>query len=125
MQLRINIPPLTRVLLVLLVAISSIYQIARRGDPIYIALIPQQSLLQPWVFFTATFAEQNLVTLIIAGATILYGGKYLERAWDFREFGKFVLLVTLIPNFGASLLCVLLFAITRDDNQAYVIPIHL
>lgn len=130
MQLRINIPPLTRILLVLLGAISLIYQITHLknwsvpGDPDFLALIPQWSLFHPWVFFTATFAEQNIFTMIIAGATVLYGGKYLERAWDSREFGKFVLIVTLIPNFAASLLYVLLFAITRRDDQAYVMPIH-
>ena len=95
------------------------------GDPDFLALIPQWSLFHPWVFFTATFAEQNIFTMIIAAATVLYGGKYLERAWDSREFGKFVLIVTLIPNFAASLLYVLLFAITLRDDQAYVVPFHM
>ena len=65
MQLRINIPPLTRVLLVLIVVISLVFQVARfelgaaQGDPDFLALIPQWSLFYPWVYFTATFAEQN------------------------------------------------------------------
>ena len=65
MQLRINIPPLTRVLLVLIVVISLVFQVARfelgaaQGDPDFVALIPQWSLFYPWVYFTATFAEQN------------------------------------------------------------------
>lgn len=127
MQLRTTVPPLTRILLILLLVISSIYQITRLAglstlsDPGFLALIPQWSLFHPWVFFTATFAEQNILTLIIAWATIFFGGKYLERAWDSKEFGKFVLLVTLVPNFAASLLYVLLFAITRDDDNAFVI----
>ena len=127
MHLRINIPPLTRVLLGLAIVISAVFQAARlklwatQGDPDFLALIPQWSLFYPWVYFTATFAEQNVVTLLVAVATILFGGKYLERAWGSKGFGKFVLIVTLIPNFVASLLYVTWFAITRADEQAYVI----
>lgn len=84
----------------------------------FLVLVPQRALFQPWVYFTATFAEPNIITLLPAGFTIFYGGKYLERAWESREFGKFVLVVTLISNFVASLLYVALFAITRDDDSA-------
>ncbi len=126
MQWRINIPPLTRILLAFLLGVSSIYQITRfaswtsPGDPDFLGLIPQWSVFHPWVFLTATFAEQNLLTLLIAGGTVLYGGKYLERAWDTREFGKFVLVVTVLPNFAAALVYVLWFAISRDDDRVYV-----
>lgn len=125
MQFRLNLPPLTRILLIVLGGTSIIYQVVRLNDwtpphdPSFLALVPQWALFRPWVYFTATFAEQNLVTLLIAGITLFYGGKYLERAWDSREFGKFVLLVTVTPNFVASLLYVLWFAITRDDDTAW------
>lgn len=124
MQFRPNLPPLTRILLIVLGGVSIIYQVVTLNawtspsDPNFLALIPQWALFRPWVYFTATFAEQNLVTLLMAAITVFYGGKYLERAWDSREFGKFVLLVTFIPNFVASLLYVLWFAITRDDDTA-------
>lgn len=121
MQLHINIPPLTRVLLALTLVASTIFQIARfqLGSPKdFLALVPQRSLFYPWAYFTATFAEQNILTLFIAVATILFGGRYLERAWGSKEFGKFVLLGTLLPNFIASLLYVLWFAITREAEQA-------
>ncbi|KAL8938704.1 MAG: hypothetical protein Q9211_003081 [Gyalolechia sp. 1 TL-2023] len=126
MQWRLNIPPLTRVLLLLLVAFSVSYQTLRYGVDYtaghYLALIPQWALFTPWVYFTATYSEQNIFTVLIAGATILYGGKYLERAWgSSREFGKFVLLVTLLPNFLASLIYVFLFAISQDDDLALVV----
>ena len=134
MQWRINIPPLTRILLALLLVISSVDQIivftrssdARlngSGSWNFLSLIPQQSVFYPWVFFTATFAERNLLTLVIAGGTVLYGGKYLERAWDTREFGKFVLVVTLLPNLAASLIYVLWFAISRNDSHMYVVDV--
>ena len=120
--MRISIPPLTRVLLALLVAISVTHQITRYIfgglDQGFLAIVPQWSLFYPWVYGTATFAEQNVVTLLIAGATILYGGKYLERVWSSTEFGKFVLLVTVLPNIAATFFYVLWFAITRDESRA-------
>lgn len=122
MEWRVNIPPLTRVLLALLVAFSVSYQALRYGLDYtaghYLALIPQWALFTPWVYFTATYSEQNVVTILITGATIFYGGKYLERAWGSREFGKFILLVTLLPNFVASLIYVFLFAISQNDSLA-------
>ncbi|KAL8730320.1 MAG: hypothetical protein Q9181_004707 [Wetmoreana brouardii] len=124
MQWRINIPPLTRILLLLLIVFSASYQALRYGVEDaghYLALIPQWALFTPWVYFTATYSEQNIVTICIAGATILYGGKYLERAWGSMEFGKFILLVTLLPNFVASLIYVFLFAVIRNDSLALVV----
>ena len=118
MQLRINIPPLTRVLLALLLGIFTTYQVTRARHPEFLALIPQLSVLYPWVYFTATFAEQNVLTLLVTGATVLYGGKYLERAWGTKEFGKFVLLVTVIPYVAAGIFYLLWFAISRTDANS-------
>ena len=121
MQLRINVPPATRVLLAILVVVSVIHQATRQfvgHNAEFFALVPQLSIFYPWVYVTATFAEQNLITLLIAGATILYGGKYLERAWGSMEFGKFVLLVTLAPNVAATIIYVLWYAIIRDFSRA-------
>ena len=122
MQLRISIPPLTKILLALLLAIAATHQTTRyifRSLPVdVLALVPQQSVFYPWVYFTATFAEQNLITLLIAATTVLYGGKYLERAWGSTEFGKFVLIVIIVPNVIASIVYVLWFAITRDSSRA-------
>ena len=128
MPLRINIPPLTRVLLVFLVGLSVVYQAAsysasKSADPKkaaiipWITLIPQLSVYYPWVYLTSTLAEKNVVTLLVAGATVLYGGKYLERAWGSAEFGKFLLVITLVPNAVAAILYVLLFAVSRADAQ--------
>lgn len=120
----VNIPPLTRVLLALLIAISVTHQTTRYIfgglDQGFLAIVPQWSLFYPWVYFTATFAEQNVVTLLIAGATVLYGGKYLERAWSSTEFGKFVLLVTVLPNVATTLIYVFWYALTQDETRAYV-----
>lgn len=125
MQWRLNIPPLTRVLLALLVAFSVSYQALRYGADYtaghYLALIPVWALFTPWVYFTATYSEQNIVTILIAGATILYGGKYLERAWGSQEFGKFIVVVTLLPNVLASLIYVLLYAISQKESLVLVV----
>ncbi len=122
MQLRINIPPLTRVLLGLLLAISVTHQVTRAFvngfSQSFLVLVPQWSIFCPWTFVTATYAEQNIVTLLIAGATILYGGKYLERAWGSREFGKFLLVVTVLPNVAAAIIYILWFAVTLDSMRA-------
>lgn len=131
MVLRINVPPLTRVLLVTLLGVSVVYQAAsyrqnqsqsrnaRTGIP-WIALTPQLSIFYPWAYLTSTFAEKNVLTLLVAGAALFYGGKYLERAWGSAEFGKFLLVVILISNVVASCLYVLVFAILRTDAHAYV-----
>lgn len=123
MQLR-SFPPFSQALLALLFTISLVHQVlkvSRSSSPSnsdFLVLVPQRALFQPWVYFTATFAEPNIITLLLAGFTIFYGGSYLERAWESGEFVKFVLVVTLISNFVASLLYVALFAITRDDDSA-------
>ena len=123
MQFRINIPPCTRVLLGLLLVVSITHQVSRylvNGHPEFVALVPQYTIFYPWVYVTATFAEQNVVTLLIAGATVLYGGKYLERAWGSTDFGKFVLIVTVLPNVGATIVYIFWFAVSRNVDRAYV-----
>lgn len=105
----------------MLVLASLVHQTTRHfigGNPEFVALVPQLTIFYPWVYVTATFAEQNLVTVLIAGATILYGGKYLERAWGSTEFAKFVALVVLVPNVAATIVYVAWYAIMRDYSRA-------
>lgn len=108
MQLRVNIPPLTRIVLILQVAFSFLYNAIRYRwwvDSVpFLALVPHALFTYPWVIFTATLVEQNLATLFIAAAAVLYGGKYLERAWSSAAFGKFLLVVSLLPNIFAWLI---------------------
>ena len=122
MQMRINIPPLTRILLGVLFVISLTHQATRyvfHTLPVEVlALVPQHSVFYPWTYVTAVFAEQNAFTLLVAALTILYGGKYLERAWGSMEFGKFVLIVTVLPNVASSIVYVLWFAVTQDALRA-------
>ena len=112
MSLRLNIPPVTRVLLGLMIAISILYNTARwtslqaatetpkSSTPLvpYIALVPSQVLFYPWTLLTSVFVEQNIFTLLVNGATVLFGGRYFERAWGSKDFALVLLVTSLIPN---------------------------
>jgi membrane associated rhomboid family serine protease len=119
---RLNIPPLTRILLIILVSQSTLSAAIRyrqwteESDIVvpYLVLVPQLSLLYPWTFVLTALVENNVFTASIAGVTIFYGGRYLERAWTSKEFGKFLLIVTLIPNLLTFGTLVALFALTGD-----------
>jgi membrane associated rhomboid family serine protease len=119
---RLNIPPITRILLIALLSQSLLgfairyRQWSEESDIVvpYLALVPQLSLIYPWTFVTTTLVENNLLTLGISGLTIFYGGRYLERAWTSVEFAKFLLVSSFVPNAVAFGVLVILFAMTGD-----------
>ncbi|KAI1376045.1 DUF1751-domain-containing protein [Hypoxylon crocopeplum] len=121
---RLNIPPVTRVVLVVLLLQSVLSAAVRyrqwsaHSEIVveWLSLIPQLSLFYPWTFLTATLVENNIFTLAIAGLTLYHGGRYLERAWSSRELAKFLLVASLIPNTLTFLVLVSLFTITRDES---------
>ncbi|GAP87856.1 putative eukaryotic integral membrane protein [Rosellinia necatrix] len=118
---RLNIPPVTRIVLAVLglQSLSSIVILrGARTDVVieWLTLVPQLSLFYPWTFVTATLVEENLTSLVIAGVTLFNGGRYLERAWSSKEFAKFLIVVSLIPNFLCFLLLVTMFTITRNED---------
>ena len=125
---RLNIPPITRILLIALVSQSLLSfairyrQWSEESDIVvpYLALVPQLSLIYPWTFLTTTLVENNVFTLGIAGLTIFYGGRYLERAWTSAEFAKFLLIAALIPNAICFGTLVILFAVTGDISWTWV-----
>ena len=112
MAIRINIPPFTRLILIVTIALFFIFTLGSYGklpnlpnprDPSkplvpYLTLVPAFCVYYPWTLLTATFVERSVLSLLINLATIFFGGKYLERAWGSREFGKLVLVASLIPN---------------------------
>ncbi|KZF19965.1 DUF1751-domain-containing protein [Xylona heveae TC161] len=132
MPTRINIPPLTRGLLLLLICLSLLSAALRYresasrsdGSPPssilvpYLTVVPQLSWFYPWVFLIATLVEENIFTLLVTGTTLLYGGKYLERAWGSREFAKFLLVISLAPNLCACAIYIIWFAITGNINRS-------
>ena len=125
---RINIPPVTRILLVVLVLQSLLSAAIRyrqwsaNSDIVvpYLTLIPQLSLIYPWTFATATLVENNIFTLTIACFTLYHGGRYLERAWSSSELAKFIALVSLIPNILTFAVAILFFSLTRNERWTYV-----
>jgi membrane associated rhomboid family serine protease len=112
MAVRVNVPPVTRLILILFIAFSFLYALGRYSklpsspNPMsparplvpYLTLVPSLCLYYPWTLLTATFVERNTFSLLLNGATIFFGGKYLERAWGSKEFGKVVLVASVIPN---------------------------
>ena len=133
MALRINIPPATRIFLVCLLSLSLLYNIARwrqisntGGTPPtepsipYLTLVPSTFIIYPWTLITATFVEQNIFTVLLNAATIFYGGKYLERAWGSREFSKFILAISVIPNLVIIPIYILWGAIMGNPSRGYV-----
>lgn len=130
---RINLPPLTRGLIISLVVLSLANAAARyRSWEVdrtavlgsrqyyapYITIVPSLSIVYPWVFVTATFAEQNIFGLLITAVTLFYGGRYLERAWSSSEYIKFLALVAIVPNIASFLLYLSLFVLTRNMGLA-------
>lgn len=134
MPIRINLPPATRALLISQLALSFLYNVARwrqlddgpptagtQSTPIvpYLTLVPSMFYYYPWTILTATFVEQNIFTVLINGATVFYGGKYLERAWGSKEFGKFILAIALIPNALMIVIYIFWGAVTGSSVGGY------
>lgn len=125
---RINIPPVTRVLLIALIFQSFLSAAIRyrqwteHADIVipYLTLVPQLSLVYPWTFLTSTLVEGNVFTLAIAGVTLYQGGRYLERAWSSAELAKFLALVSLVPNILTFCVMILFFTLTRNESWTFV-----
>ncbi|KAI0998240.1 hypothetical protein K3495_g9955 [Podosphaera aphanis] len=103
---RLSLPPVTRVLLLVLL-FQSLLGFALRFhywtqyptlNIAWLTFIPSASFIYPWTLLTTTLVEKNVVSLVLAGVTIFFGGRYLERAWTSVEFAKFLLVASLIPN---------------------------
>lgn len=121
---RINIPPITRIVLAALIVQSALhaairYRQAKPSSEIvipYLTLVPQLSLIYPWTFLAATFVETNILTLVVAGLTLYHGGRYLERAWSSREFAKFLIITSVVPNLLCFGVLIVLFTFTRNER---------
>lgn len=133
MALRINIPPVTRFILILILTLSFLYTLgkyrklpgtpnpsnpARRLVP-YLTLVPLYCLYYPWTFLTTTFVERSIFSLLINAATVFFGGKYLERAWGSKEFGKVVLVTSIIPNMIAVPIAIIWEFLSGSSARAW------
>jgi membrane associated rhomboid family serine protease len=138
---RVNLPPLTRSLLLTIVVLSSLNAVIRTNSwrksldsnpsaktvgnyltspewavP-YLVCIPTKSFAYPWTVLTGALVENNVVSLAISGSVVFFGGRYLERAWGSNEFGKFILFVAVLPNFITFLLYALWHSTLADAPQ--------
>lgn len=84
----------------------------------FLAIVPGMSIVFPWVFVFATLVESNIFTLAITLTTLFYGGKYLERAWGSKEFGKFLLAVGVVSNLVAYFTYIIWFALTGNVSRS-------
>ena len=137
---RFNLPPLTRGLFLVLISLSALNVSLRFrkwsalpsppslakpqnyiSDPglaiPYLVLVPTTSIWFPWTALSAALVENNVVSLAISGLVIWYGGRYLERAWGSKEFAKFLLFTTMIPNVFSFFVYALWHAITSTPEQ--------
>lgn len=134
---RFSLPPLTRALLAATVFFTLLNFALRpnagwvekvekplvgvgNGVP-YLTIVPGKSIVYPWVFALATLVEQNLAGLVINGATLFYGGRYLERAWGDKEYAKFLLFVAMVPNLLSFLLYLAAYVVTSRTVPLYVL----
>lgn len=140
---RVNIPPLTRGCLVACIFLTVLTGALRYREWMshdthppdsgsqqytipYLTVVPALSLVFPWTFLTATLVEQNIFDFLATMGILLWGGKYLERAWGSAEFGKFLLVVALVPNIAAFFIYILWFALTGNIERSYaaLLPPH-
>ncbi|KAK3643605.1 hypothetical protein LTR56_010115 [Elasticomyces elasticus] len=111
---RINLPPITRILLLVNAALSILnatirlnkwrselgsitpVELASKSNYLsnpqwavpYLALVPTKSIWYPWTFVTAAWVENNILSLAISGTVVWFGGRYLERAFGSTEFAS-------------------------------------
>ncbi|SPO03493.1 related to human PL6 protein [Cephalotrichum gorgonifer] len=121
---RLNIPPVTRTILLVLTVQSLLNAAIRYRQwtsnsniviP-YLVFVPQLSIVYPWTLLTTTFVENNVFTLAISAATIFHGGRYLERAWSSAELAKFVAIVSVIPTVLSFATLVTFFTLTGNEG---------
>ncbi|KAK9475641.1 eukaryotic integral membrane protein-domain-containing protein [Lipomyces japonicus] len=138
-MLRVNLPPLTKVLLAFSAVASVVVFVVRYSAYIaltkatpdkhidlasiyvsYLTIVPGVSIVFPWTFLTAAFIEQNLFALLIHLGTLYYAARYCERIWGSVELARFLALVTIVPNLVTFILYILAFVFTGNTDYEFV-----
>ncbi|KAK9457808.1 eukaryotic integral membrane protein-domain-containing protein [Dipodascopsis uninucleata] len=138
-MLRLTIPPLTKAVLVFSIVVSFIVAFIRYSAYFalvsqapekhidlssiyvsYLTVVPAVSIVFPWTFLTAAFIEQNLFTLTIAAATLYYAAKYCERVWGSAELAKFLVIVSIIPNFLVFTVFIVIYVFTKNPDYEFI-----
>jgi membrane associated rhomboid family serine protease len=128
-----NIPPVTRILLIAIVTFSFLYNLAKwksvssvpnrvwpqnQARVPYLVLVPAKCLYYPWTFILTTFIEQNVFTLVVNLAALFFGGKYLERAWGSKGFAVAFAVAAIIPNLIAAPMYIIWGAIMGNETRS-------
>ncbi|CAN6632212.1 hypothetical protein TRVA0_013S02080 [Trichomonascus vanleenenianus] len=85
----------------------------------WLTIVPGQSAY-PWVLLTATYVEETVVSFLVTGSVLLYGGRYCEMVWGSTEFARFIGILTVVPNAVAFLFYRVLYGITDQPEYAAV-----
>lgn len=138
-MLRTTIPLLTRILLLLSLLLSIVVAVVRYSTYFsltsdqpekkldmsriyvgYLTIVPAVSIVFPWVFLISSLVEQNVVSLTITMAMLFYAGKYCERVWGTVELGRFLALVSVVPNLLVFIIYYVLFVTTGDESLEFI-----
>ncbi|KAI8088146.1 eukaryotic integral membrane protein-domain-containing protein [Thamnidium elegans] len=132
-----NVPTLTKALVSLLLFCSIapqvyMYRLNAEADADsdilsvcpFIGLLPGFVMYAPWTFLTATFYEDNIITVLCSVVVLLFCGKYLERAWGSKELLKFVIVTAVLSNVVTMFGILLSYYITADDMYLYQVQIN-
>lgn len=134
----ISAPPLTRAVTLTLVVLSAIVLYLRYsaylgasagsadGDSQvdikniyvpYIVLVPSFFFKFPWTLVTSSFVEHNIFSFLLAGTTLFWCGRYVERIWGSKELAKFLAIQVLIPTIVNLLLALILARLTGNAEK--------
>ncbi|UZJ51009.1 hypothetical protein CBS101457_000329 [Exobasidium rhododendri] len=90
----------------------------------WLVIVPGSSFWYPWTLVTSAFCETSFFEFIISIVSLPLAGRYLERIWGPVELIRFSLIVIVISNVIAWFLAVLLYVVTRGEQQMYGIQYH-
>lgn len=96
-----------------------VFQVPKPGDLYvpYLTIVPGLSTLYPWVLFTASFVEENVLSFLFTGGVILFSGRYCEPMWGMTEMARFVALQTILPNIVSVLIYLVAFSASKGIDS--------
>lgn len=126
--MRLSVPPVTRVLIIATLLLSSAtaalryYAHANLPDARdvvvpWLQLVPSLSVMYPWVLLTSTFVEQNVFSGLLSLATLWFGGAYCEAVWSSRGLAKFVAILAVVPNALAVVWALAAYSISKREEH--------
>lgn len=72
-----------------------------------------------WAYFTSTFVEPNIISLLINSVYFFAASKYIENIWGGLELAKFIAIVSVCSNFSVLIAMIVTYAYTGDIAYIY------